>query len=288
MMLEERITHARENSALPHVVLIDDDFLTKVLIRLPILCIHLFTTVSKQWLRILTSPVFTLNRSKITRVDPHIGLFVNHISSLFHCDFVSLDPRIKSRKYTIDNSFTLGSTEAADNVNILQSCNGLLLCTVARDQQCNGNSMLKDDCTLQWKGDVAEITTKITVIRRTERKKDRKEETENKRRREENERRHEKKRERERTRRRKEGKNGKTKERQKKREEKKQGKKKRRETEKVEERIEVKNEKNEKREKATSVKEAKSTQKGRRKEEKKKEQQTKEEEERERVKEGEP
>ncbi|GJW43882.1 hypothetical protein Tco_0072681 [Tanacetum coccineum] len=36
------------------------------------------------------------------------------------------NPRIKSRKYTIDDSFTLGSTEAVDNVNILQSCNGLL------------------------------------------------------------------------------------------------------------------------------------------------------------------
>ncbi|GKA96891.1 hypothetical protein Tco_0818986 [Tanacetum coccineum] len=57
------------------------------------------------------------------------GLFVNHIRSSFHCDFVSLDPRIKSRKYNIDKSFTIGCTEAVDNVSILQSCNGLLLCT---------------------------------------------------------------------------------------------------------------------------------------------------------------
>ncbi|GJU61761.1 transcription factor bHLH14 [Tanacetum coccineum] len=70
MMSKERKTHARENSAPPYVVLTDDDLLTKILIRLPILCIHLFTTISKQWLRILTSPVFTLNRRKITRVDP--------------------------------------------------------------------------------------------------------------------------------------------------------------------------------------------------------------------------
>ncbi|GJZ42716.1 protein kinase-like domain, concanavalin A-like lectin/glucanase domain protein [Tanacetum coccineum] len=39
------------------------------------------------------------------------------------------DTRIKSRKYTSDKSFTLGYTEVIDNVNILQSCNGLLLCT---------------------------------------------------------------------------------------------------------------------------------------------------------------
>ncbi|GKD82977.1 hypothetical protein Tco_1349816, partial [Tanacetum coccineum] len=37
-------------------------------------------------------------------------------------------PRINSRKYTIENSFTLGSIEEADKVTILQSCNGLLLC----------------------------------------------------------------------------------------------------------------------------------------------------------------
>ncbi|GJQ93238.1 hypothetical protein Tco_0004377 [Tanacetum coccineum] len=39
------------------------------------------------------------------------------------------DMAINSRKYTIKNSFTLGSTEEADKVKILQSCNGLLLCT---------------------------------------------------------------------------------------------------------------------------------------------------------------
>ncbi|GKC32006.1 hypothetical protein Tco_1039300 [Tanacetum coccineum] len=55
--------------------------------------------------------------------NPPAGLFVNHITSSFHCVFVSLDTRIKSTKYTSDKSFTLGYTEAVVNVNILQSCN---------------------------------------------------------------------------------------------------------------------------------------------------------------------
>nr|GEZ19003.1 hypothetical protein [Tanacetum cinerariifolium] len=38
--------------------------------------------------------------------------------------FVLSNPRINSRKYTIENSFTFGSTEEADKVKILQSCNG--------------------------------------------------------------------------------------------------------------------------------------------------------------------
>ncbi|GKB68007.1 hypothetical protein Tco_0929419, partial [Tanacetum coccineum] len=70
--------------------------------------------------------------NQIRSLDSPAGLFVNHIRSSFDCDFVSLDPRINSREYTIENFFTLGSTEEADKVTILQSCNGLLLCTGSR------------------------------------------------------------------------------------------------------------------------------------------------------------
>ncbi|GJV99721.1 hypothetical protein Tco_1554973 [Tanacetum coccineum] len=38
-----------------------------------------------------------------------------------------IDSRLESRKSAMDNSFTLGSTEEADNVKILQSCNDLLI-----------------------------------------------------------------------------------------------------------------------------------------------------------------
>ncbi|GJT47115.1 hypothetical protein Tco_0955830 [Tanacetum coccineum] len=59
------------------------------------------------------------DHSKIPNLDPSAGLFVNHRRSLFECDFVSLDSRLESRKSVMDNSFTLGSTEEADNVKIL-------------------------------------------------------------------------------------------------------------------------------------------------------------------------
>nr|GEV04292.1 hypothetical protein [Tanacetum cinerariifolium] len=128
MILEARRTRARETSSPRLKVLTNDDLLTQILIRLPILCINLFATVSKQWLRIITSPLFIKNRSQITKVDPPDGLFVGHKRSLFERDFVSLDPRLKSKKSVMDRSFTIGSTKEADNVKILQSCNGLLLC----------------------------------------------------------------------------------------------------------------------------------------------------------------
>ncbi|GKA72266.1 reverse transcriptase domain-containing protein [Tanacetum coccineum] len=127
MMSQTRNTRGRENSTQPHLVFTNNDLLTEILIRLPILYIHLFTTVSKQWLRILTSPYFTLSRNKIPNLDSPAGIFANHLRSLFECDFVSLDSRLNSKKFTMDNSF--GSAEEVDHVRILQSCNGLLLCT---------------------------------------------------------------------------------------------------------------------------------------------------------------
>nr|GEZ60453.1 hypothetical protein [Tanacetum cinerariifolium] len=46
-------------------------------------------------------------------------------------DFLTV-MRLKSKKSAMDRSFTLGSTEEVDNVKILQSCNGLLLCGGSR------------------------------------------------------------------------------------------------------------------------------------------------------------
>ncbi|GJV52515.1 hypothetical protein Tco_1448256 [Tanacetum coccineum] len=72
-------------------------------------------------------PVWTVRRKKIPILDPLAGIFANHLRSLFEYDFVSLYPRLKSRKSAMDNSFTLGSNEETYHVKILQSCNGLLL-----------------------------------------------------------------------------------------------------------------------------------------------------------------
>ncbi|GJU29300.1 hypothetical protein Tco_1172889 [Tanacetum coccineum] len=50
---------------------------------------------------------------------------------------MSLDTRIQSRKGTVKNSFTLASIEAVENVKIVESCNGLLLCTRLGWPACN-------------------------------------------------------------------------------------------------------------------------------------------------------
>ncbi|GJS39910.1 hypothetical protein Tco_0564953 [Tanacetum coccineum] len=63
--------------------------------------------------------------------DLHFAAGLSHlweVLSLFESDFVPLNPRRWSKKSAVDRSFSRGSTEEADNVKILQSCNGLLLC----------------------------------------------------------------------------------------------------------------------------------------------------------------
>ncbi|GJX94326.1 F-box protein-like protein [Tanacetum coccineum] len=136
-MSKNQANHAGDNYAQPHSVLTNDDLLIEILIRLPILCMYLFTSVSKQWRRILTSPHFTGTRSQIHNLDPHAGLFVRHNRYPFKCDFVPLDSRFESRKGNVENSFTLASTETVENVKIVQSCNGLLLCTGPGWPSCN-------------------------------------------------------------------------------------------------------------------------------------------------------
>ncbi|GJT21865.1 hypothetical protein Tco_0891802 [Tanacetum coccineum] len=74
-------------------------------------------------------PIKELLKSKILNLDHPAGIFVNHRTSLFECDFVLLDSKLESIKSTMDISFSLGSAEEVDNLKILQSCNGLLLCS---------------------------------------------------------------------------------------------------------------------------------------------------------------
>ncbi|GJV92479.1 hypothetical protein Tco_1540292 [Tanacetum coccineum] len=80
------------------------------------------------------------------------GFIPPYAISSFDCDFVSLDPRINLRKYIIENSFTLGSTKEANKVKILQSCNGLLLCTGLRRHAFDYvyNSSTKVNNALHW------------------------------------------------------------------------------------------------------------------------------------------
>ncbi|GKB47983.1 cytosolic glyceraldehyde-3-phosphate dehydrogenase [Tanacetum coccineum] len=110
-------------------VLSTDDLLIEILLRLPVISLHLFKSVSKHWLSLITSPNFTLTRSKIPNIDPSLGLLIvrDYSGQTIKYDFVSFDIRIPSKISTV---FTLGSEEPPGSVEIMQSCNGLFLCRI--------------------------------------------------------------------------------------------------------------------------------------------------------------
>ncbi|GJR66015.1 hypothetical protein Tco_0012080 [Tanacetum coccineum] len=110
MVSQTRSTRGQENSAQPHLVFINDDPLTEILIRLPILCIHLLQPYKHCYIPL----------TLISLIDTGKSLSLNPPA----------DPRLESRKSAMDNSFTLAQLWKLIMVNILQSSNGLLLCMV--------------------------------------------------------------------------------------------------------------------------------------------------------------
>nr|GEV17971.1 hypothetical protein [Tanacetum cinerariifolium] len=75
--------------------------------------------------RDLQASLRDLEVSQIPNLDPPSVLFLNYIRTSTECDFVSLDSRIPSKKYTLDKSFTIGST---GHVLMLRSCSLAMVC----------------------------------------------------------------------------------------------------------------------------------------------------------------
>ncbi|GJY72764.1 kinesin-like protein KIN-4A isoform X1 [Tanacetum coccineum] len=80
-----------------HKVLSNDDLLMEILLRLPVVSLHIFKPVCKQWPSLITSPTFTLTRTRSPTIDPPSGLIIGRWSDPFGYDFVSFDPRIPAK-----------------------------------------------------------------------------------------------------------------------------------------------------------------------------------------------
>ncbi|GJR40208.1 F-box protein-like protein isoform X1 [Tanacetum coccineum] len=111
-----------------NVVLSNDDLLIEILLRLPVLSVLLFRSVSKQWLSLITDASFTLRRRQIPNLDPPSGVFIRKPQSSFEYDYASLNSKLPSRRYPHKYSFS-SRFGSGTKFQILQSCNGLLLCS---------------------------------------------------------------------------------------------------------------------------------------------------------------
>nr|GEW75387.1 F-box protein At5g07610-like [Tanacetum cinerariifolium] len=113
-------------------VISNNDIITEILLKLPILSLVLFKSVSKHWYSLIKEANITFRPN----LDPLSGLFLKKISYKNYCesfsyDFVPLDIRISIyRSSLLATNFTFGPEvpHKSDDVEILDSCNGLLLC----------------------------------------------------------------------------------------------------------------------------------------------------------------
>ncbi|XP_022018171.1 F-box protein At5g07610 [Helianthus annuus] len=113
-----------EEAPSTHVVLSNHDLLIEILLRLPVVSLHVFKSVSKRWLSIITNPNFTLRHSPF-------GLFLPR-QSFSEYDFVQLYNIIPANRSPLPTTFTLKFD--SHKAEILHSCNGLLLCRVRPDK----------------------------------------------------------------------------------------------------------------------------------------------------------
>ncbi|GKA36317.1 AT-hook motif nuclear-localized protein 28-like protein [Tanacetum coccineum] len=110
-----------ESSRSVELVISNNDLLTEILVRLPVVSLVLFKSVSKRWNSLIID--YAANLTLRRNLDPLFGLFLQKCSyskGSHSYDFVSFDIRIP----LLATSFT----HVHGDVRILQSCNGLLLC----------------------------------------------------------------------------------------------------------------------------------------------------------------
>ena len=111
----------------------NDDLLKQILLKLPLKPLVKFTSVSKHWLSLISGPDFSHYGNPSCSVS---GLFIESFWDITVFDFVDLNqssdpsneqPRIPFRSISfLDNS---------SEIKILQSCNGLLLCSTNEAQE---------------------------------------------------------------------------------------------------------------------------------------------------------
>lgn len=118
------------------------DILTLILTRLPLKSLLVFKSVSKQWLSMITDPQF-VHRHFLQNPSFSVpGLFVGEETFSVeypNYDYISLDGNI-SNYIPFE---TLPFDDQRSSIKIVQSCNGLLLCS----NLCNSWEYNKSDCT---------------------------------------------------------------------------------------------------------------------------------------------
>ncbi|KAL3650396.1 hypothetical protein CASFOL_006799 [Castilleja foliolosa] len=155
-----RTTGNAESS--PQLVASIDDLLTEILLRLPMKSLIRFKLVSKHWHSLITNPKFCIFRNP--NPNPAIGLFL-------HCSDFRSNPRIEYVPFSHVENPPFKKLKFANDpsgIRIVQSCNGLLLCSSSRARDYNRiyyvyNPTTNKYTTLPKLGNVDGISTRSKI-----------------------------------------------------------------------------------------------------------------------------
>ncbi|KAK6117894.1 hypothetical protein DH2020_048362 [Rehmannia glutinosa] len=116
---------AGEAQSSAQIVASIDDLLTEIFLRLPMKTLTRFKLVSKHWHSLITNPTFCLLRNP--NLNPAVGLFL-------HCSNFRVNPSIEYVPFSVTKSKNppfrkLKFIKDPSGIRIVQSCNGLLLCS---------------------------------------------------------------------------------------------------------------------------------------------------------------
>ena len=110
----------------------NEDLIREILFRSPVRSLFNFTLVSKQWLSLIKNPQFSLHHT--LQANPSFNIpsglyFYNSLTSSNHIETVSFqNVPIQLPRIRVPSISFLNSVGSLDGMEIIQSCNGLLLC----------------------------------------------------------------------------------------------------------------------------------------------------------------
>ncbi|CAL5322917.1 unnamed protein product [Camellia sinensis] len=125
-MVDASTPNPNPNPSSSETVANNDDLLNQIVLHLPIRSLLRFKSVSKHWLSLITNPHFLHLRTTHPNPRPS-GLFLYRYSHQIHPDFYFLSLlNYESPSKPPFNALTF--VDDPSDLQILQSCNGLLLC----------------------------------------------------------------------------------------------------------------------------------------------------------------
>ncbi|XP_027104017.1 F-box protein At5g07610 [Coffea arabica] len=146
-----KISGAAEQVTSARIVASIDELLEDILLRLPIRSLIRFKFVSKRWLSLISNPQFAvLHQDRNPALKPAIGLFLPYTSFRSNptkFEYINFDVHnLTSSPFSV---LKFASDPSAGSIKILQSCNGLLLCSSYRAQRPRQNYHVFNPTTKQ-------------------------------------------------------------------------------------------------------------------------------------------